>query len=360
MTTLFWRPIRGVRLVGKLVVLLSLSACGQDADLAIEQSHANALRFTGPIMGTTYIVTVVGDELDTKAQVESAQIEARLDRLIKDSLDETNSIMSHYDPESELSRLNRLKANSPTKLSDDLASVLVESMRIYELSGGAFDVTLSPAIDAWGFGPSGAITSRPSDTELQDIKSRVGSNNVKLDDAVLIKSIDSLEFNLSAIAKGYAIDKLAQRLVAAGFENFLINVGGELKARGHNQEGVNWRIAIEQPHVLGGIGDVLVLQDRAVATSGDYRNFIEIDGQRYSHTIDSNTLMPVLHKLALVTVVHESATTADGLATAILAMGDKEGIEFANRLNLDYYALIRTAKNEYIVRLSESLKPLIQ
>ena len=228
------------------------------------------------------------------------------------------------------------------------------------MSGGAFDVTLSPAIDAWGFGPSGAITSRPSDTELQDIKSRVGSNNVKLDDAVLIKSIDSLEFNLSAIAKGYAIDKLAQRLVAAGFENFLINVGGELKARGHNQEGVNWRIAIEQPHVLGGIGEVLVLQDRAVATSGDYRNFIEIDGQRYSHTIDSNTLMPVLHKLALVTVVHESATTADGLATAILAMGDKEGIEFANRLDLDYYALIRTAKNEYIVRLSESLKPLIQ
>ena len=302
MTTLFWRPIRGVRLVGKLVVLLSLSACGQDADLAIEQSHANALRFTGPIMGTTYIVTVVGDELDTKAQVESAQIEARLDRLIKDSLDETNSIMSHYDPESELSRLNRLKAYSPTKLSDDLASVLVESMRIYELSGGAFDVTLSPAID----------------------------------------------------------DKLAQRLMAAGFDNFLINVGGELKARGHNQEGVNWRIAIEQPHVLGGIGEVLVLQDRAVATSGDYRNFIEIDGQRYSHTIDSNTLMPVLHKLALVTVVHESATTADGLATAILAMGDKEGIEFANRLDLDYYALIRTAKNEYIVRLSESLKPLIQ
>ena len=163
--------------------------------------------------------------------------------------------------------------------------MLAQANSISVLSEGAFDVTLAPVINLWGFGPSGAITKKPSDTALDNLKTSIGYQTIELQGQVLRKKSDEVTIDLSAIAKGYGVDQVAIVLEQDGVSDYLINIGGELKASGVNIDRQVWRVGIEKPHVLGGVQKVVPLTNQAIATSGDYRNLHVIDGQQYSHCL---------------------------------------------------------------------------
>ena len=334
-------------------LLLALVGC-----VETENKQDEFWLFKGPIMGTQYTITVVLNQgVDIKSAASSSRHE--LERGVIQVLQTTNNIMSHYVNDSELSQLNREPPNTAVVVSPELMNILATSQRISEQSDGAFDVTLAPAIDAWGFGSAGEISERPSSESLESLRQRIGYKKYVVADNNVVKLAQGLTFNLSAIAKGFAVDQVSSYLTEHGFGNHLVDIGGELRASGKNPQHKDWRIGIEKPHILGGLRDVIELSNRAVATSGDYRNFVELNGQRFSHTIDSKSLSPVLHRLASISVVHESATEADALATAILAMGEVRGIEFARESNLSFYAMIREADDEYSVVMSDDLHPLL-
>ena len=336
-----------------VIVIATLAAC----DIAKDKEDEFWL-FKGPIMGTQYSITVVvNHNAESNPAIDMSRFE--LDKGVVEVMQATNQIMSHYISDSDLSLLNSEPSGTAVVVTPALATILAVSKRLSEQSNGAFDITLAPVIDAWGFGPAGEINERPSPEALESLRKKIGYQKYKVVDNTVVKLAEGLTFNLSAIANGYAVDQVSNYLTKQGFGNHLVDIGGELRASGKNQEGGGWRIGIEKPHVLGGLRDVIELTDRAVATSGDYRNFVELDGQRYSHTIDSKSLNPVLHRLASITVVHENATEADGLATAILAMGDVLGIEFAREKGLSFYAMIREGDDEYSVVVSDDLHPLL-
>lgn len=337
-----------------LALCFSLSACHQkDEAPQLIQQHV----ISGPIMGTTYRVTVRANSTIHSSVLEKAVLAA---------MQLVNQSMSSYINDSELNEFNQAPAGQALKLSDDLAEVLAESMSISELSDGAFDVTVAQAVRLWGFGTDGRITTQPSDEALNAIRANVGYKKLSLSNTSgsfsAIKQVDGLRIDLSAIAKGYAVDKVAKSLEQLGVNDYLINIGGELRAAGQSSDLIAWRVGIEKPHILGGIEQVIALKDQAIATSGNYRNYIEINGQRFSHTIDPSTLKPVLHRLALVSVLHAQASTADALATAMMAMGESKAFSFARENDLAAYFVIRqhdaeqTSEALYEIQMTEKFK----
>jgi thiamine biosynthesis lipoprotein len=272
-----------------------------------------------------------------------------------------NSSMSTYLDDSELSQINRLPADTPLVLSPGLNSVMAEALEISDLSQGAFDVTVADAVNLWGFGPGGTITVQPSAEQLVRMRASVGYRNLRLINGSLSKLNGATKIDLSAIAKGYAVDQVARMLQAKQLNDFLIDVGGELRLSGLNIDQRVWRVAIEKPQTLGGVQQVLELTNTAIATSGDYRNFISIEGRKYSHTINPKTLMPVFHRLALVSVISEDASTADALATALMAMGEAAALEFAARQDLAVYFIIRgDDKDSYEVSYTDKFARFLQ
>lgn len=300
---------------------------------------SSALRevvFSGPIMGTTYRVVVIADLTESE--------QATLETTLVASMEKVNRSMSTYLPDSELSRLNRTPKNTPFKVSGGFREVLRESQQISAMSQGAFDVTLGKAIRLWGFGRDGRIEQKPDEATLRAIRNQVGYHRVNLNGDEVTKLTDGMELNFSAIAKGYAVDEVANALAIEGYRNYLVDIGGELRASGQALDGEAWRVAIERPHPLGGVQQVVHLMDKAIATSGDYRNYLIVDGEQFSHTIDPKTLKPVYHKLASVSVIAPRCSTADALATALLSMGEERGVAFARKHNLNAYFLIRTSQ----------------
>ncbi len=330
---------------------LGLALVGCEA----RQSSQNQLVFTGPMMGTEFRVTLVVDENYANTELEA------LKASILNAMEEVNTSMSNYLPDSELSRFNRLGAGKKQTLSVDFARVMHEALSISKLSEGTFDVTLAKAIDAWGFGPNGTITKRPSAQHIDDLRASVGYEKLALDKNVMSKQVDEVEVNLSAIAKGYAVDKVAETLNQRGITNYLVNIGGELRASGRALDRQRWRVGIEKPHITGGIQRIVHLNNQAIATSGDYRNYLVIDGQQFSHTIDPKTLSPVYHKLALVSVISDSASTADALATALLAMDEERAWEFALDNDLAAYLVIRSQRDgEYETKITKKFSVNLQ
>ena len=306
--------------------------------------------YSGPTMGTEYRITII-EQRGVNANAEQVQ------SIIDSALDRVNQSMSTYIPNSEISSFNKLTVGESVSLSNDMLRVVEEAQQISELSGGAFDPTLGKAIRLWGFGEDGRITQQPSEKTLEELRDSVGYQKLELKGRRLTKSVDGLELNLSAIAKGYAVDVIAEELLALGYRDFLVNIGGELRASGRNIEGKLWRVGVEKPHLLGGIEQVVTLNNKAIATSGDYRNFIVIDDQPFSHTIDPSTLKPVLHSLASVSVIADQASTADAIATALLSMGDKKGIAFAKEHEMAAYFIIRNqTKDDYTIFVTENFK----
>ncbi len=290
-------------------------------------------------MGTFWHVTVVdSDTVDKK----------RLDQLIKQELLAINQQFSTYIADSEISQFNNLQSTESFKVSKAVVSVVKAANSLSEKTNGAFDITVAPLINLWGFGPKITL-NQPSESSIQKAKKTTGYQHLKtlLNPPQLKKHIPQLKIDLSAIAKGYGVDRVATLLDQHRIQNYLVEIGGELKVKGQNPKAEKWQIAIEKPVINHAninqklAQQIIPLENIAVATSGDYHNYFEEKGVRFSHTIDPKSGKPVTHQLASVTVFHESAMMADGLATAIMVLGDKKGLAFAKQEGLEVYMIIR-------------------
>lgn len=279
--------------------------------------------FRGPTMGTAWAVKIADPELEEETR-------DAIETTIQQTVALVDQRMSNWKDDSELSLLNR-HDTSPYPVSGELLGVLDMAIEIHRLTGGAFDITVGPLVNAYGFGP-GDPPRIPTEDELKDLMARTGLNKLTLNKnaGTATKKHTDLYFDLSGIAKGFAVDQVAAALEELGHADYMIEIGGEIRTRGRNGSGEIWRIGVEQPDpTLREAGRIIPLLDTAMATSGEYRNFIEIEGVRYSHTIDPRTGKPIDHHLASVSVLHQSCATADGVATGLNVLGPDEGYELA-------------------------------
>jgi len=298
----------------------------------------NLVVLDGSTMGTYYSIKLIKSDLASSKKTPE-DIQAGIDSLLK----VVNRQMSTYINDSEISRFNQHKNSDWFPVSTDLRYVIEKSIQISELSGGAFDITVGPVVNLWGFGTEERIQEIPTDEELQERMAFIGYQNLSVNPSP--SSIKKREINLycdlSAIAKGFGVDKITEYLDSFTIHNYLVDIGGEIKTRGRNQKGLLWKIGISTPDNKFGIQKVVLLENKAVATSGDYRNYFESDGQRYSHTIDPTTGRPITHNLASVTVLHDTCMMADALATTIDVMGPDKGYEFAIAQELPVFMIVR-------------------
>ena len=307
-------------------------------------------------MGTTFTVTVVSGRGLAKVRARpeahvppaAAPPEPRLDQAaveaeVQGVLERIEDRMSHYRPESELSRFNRADTTEPQPMSRETLGVVADALSVSRASGGGFDVTVGPLVDAWGFGSPGRAPEAPDQASLAALRARVGADLLEVDlvASTLRKRRVNVTVDLSAIAKGYAVDAVATLLAERGFGDYLVEIGGELRAGGTNELGEPWRVAIERPAPgLATAQRIVPLTDAALATSGDYRNFYDLDGARVSHTIDPRTGRPVTHGLRAVSVIAERCSLADARSTALNVLGPEEG--YALAVAQDWAALFVT------------------
>lgn len=305
----------------------------------------------GATMGTTYSIKLYNVPSDMDAE--------QLHQEVDDLLENINGSMSTYLSESELSRFNRSPLNEWQVISAGLFNVLRFGQDLCLLTDGAFDVTVGQLVNQWGFGPEDRA-GIPGDKSLTVMKQNMGCDAFALDDKDShAKRLKPAVIDLSAIAKGYAVDIISNYLVLSGVDDYMIEIGGEVKTSGRKVDGSDWRIAIEAPDILERkVFAVVNANDIGMATSGDYRNFFEEEGQRYSHTIDPRTGVPVNHTLGSVTVLHPSVMQADGFATAINVMGPEQGYEFALQYDIAAY-LIHYADNELIAQYTPLFTPYL-
>ncbi len=307
-------------------------------------------------MGTTYSVKVLAPEsrLDQAAMTQVTMAQARLAEVIDQRLLVFNQHMSTYISDSELSLLNQATLDTWLPISPMMLEVLQTSRRVYQQSEGAFDITVGPLVNVWGFGPEDRA-STPSLQEVQQAREHVGMQHVLLDGEQLKKTAP-VYMDLSAVAKGFATDVLARLLESHGFYDYMVEIGGELKIRGRNPRGSTWVIGIEKP-TFGRSGSVQALtgDNVAIATSGDYRNYYEQDGKRVSHTIDPLTGAPITHALVSVTVVSASGALADAYATALNVLGPERARAMAERENLAAFFVVREGES-YQLSFTEPFK----
>ena len=308
-----------------VVSVLLLSACQP-------QPSKQYARYNGSSMGTYYQVTVVA---------QTDQDLSALAQQIEDELQAVDQSMSTYTQDSQVSQFNRSTANQPFALSEPLRQVIAEALLISQQSEGAFDITVGAAVRIWGFGADHSISGKPTAEQLLTLRESSSYTQLQLNANRLSKLHSDTTIDLSAIAKGFAIDQVARMLTQQGISNYLVEVGGELRASGRNGDNHVWRVAIEKPELLGGVQQVIELDNTAIATSGDYRNFVTIDGEHYAHTIDPRTLAPARNRLASVSVLSTNASTADALATAMMVMGEEQAYAFAVKNKLAAFFIVR-------------------
>lgn len=308
-------------------------------------------KWSGQTMGTHYGITVVlperllpDDSID-KLPFDLVVAKAAVEQVLTEMVE----AMSTYKADSEISRFNQLLEPQCMMVSDAFSDTLTLALDINQASGGAFNPLLGPLVNRWGFGSDYSAFIFPTPDELQVLLKRSDIAAVSLKDQQLCKSA-ALQLDLSAIAKGYAVDRVADRLTALGAEHYLVDIGGEVKVLGQNASGNAWRLAIEKPEQgLGSVQQVVNLPSgSAIATSGDYRNFFEYQGVRYSHTIDPNTGYPVRHSLTSVSVIASDAALADAWATAFNVMGPEQAKALAEARGLAVYLLTLDAAVEVI------------
>ncbi len=313
--------------------------------------------FAGDTMGTRFLVKVAAQEMP-RADYE------RIATAIRRRLDSVNALMSTWEPESELSRFNRHADSTPFPVSQDSLRVFEAAREVSELSGGAFDVTVAPLVQAWGFGARARVPGGPSDLELVQLRARVGWQRVRIDSgaSTLSKTHPETVCDLSAIAKGYAVDRLALDLEQLGYRSHLVEIGGELRAGEPKLDGEPWRVAIEAPTetASGGrqVHQTIGLRGIGMATSGDYRSYYLKDGKRLSHTVDPRSGRPIEHALASVTVLHPEAMYADALATALNVLGPEAGYALAQDLGLPAHFIIREVDGSFTFRETEPFTAL--
>jgi thiamine biosynthesis lipoprotein len=317
---------RTMRPLPTIFLLLAATGCGSP----------EPLEMTGRTMGTTYHIKLAA----LPPSVELPQLQQDVDA----TLEEINLQMSTYLPESEVSRFNRAPADEWFAVSPATAEVVTAALEVSRETGGALDITVEPLVEIWHFGPSdtsdtsGQAELRPPDQAAIDAaRQRVGWErlSVRFDPPALRKSVDGLQIDLSAVAKGYGVDRVAGLLSDRGVSDYMVEIGGEVRAAGRRPDGKPWQIGIERPDVSRRQAQwVVPLVNASLATSGDYRNYFDYKGHSFSHIIDPSTGRPVEHPAASVSVLTDSCMKADAWATAMLVLGPERGYDLAEKRGL--------------------------
>lgn len=319
-----------------------------------QPAEPDVLHLAGHTMGTVYAIRIVLHEPTPTSRIDV------LRDAIDDCLADVNTAMSLWDPDSELSRFNAHTSTEPFPISDEMAFVVRMALEVAERSDGAFDPTVTPLVNAWGFGPGGRRTEAPDEEHLRRAMDRVGYSRLSYARGALTKTQPDLHLDLGAIAKGYGVDRVAETLHALGFTDFLVEIGGDLYAAGFNAQGAPWRVGVDSPapDIPPGrrLHAILGIRDAGVATSGDYRNFFRTaNGDFFAHIIDPRTGRPVRGPISSVTVVAPSVTLADALATALFVLGPEPGLNWLAANYPEADALFLTQEDDG--RLREQATP---
>ncbi|PAV27443.1 FAD:protein FMN transferase ApbE [Tamilnaduibacter salinus] len=344
MTARFTWPASVMVLVG----IIALAGCSFGPSRVVHE-------ISGPIFGTSYHIKVVL----TGESSTPDDLRDDINRVLED----VDAAMSTWRDDSELSRFNRQSGSGDWfPVSDGFHEVLEESLRIGRMTDGAFDVTIGPVVNLWGFGPKGRPETIPDPRTLSATLSETGYEKLALrEKPPALKSQGEQYVDLSAIAKGYAVDEVSRILREKGIAAYLVEIGGEIRVQGRKPSGDAWKLAVEQPiSSARSIQQVVAMEKGSIATSGDYRNYYEVDGQRYSHTVDPQTGRPIEHSLASVSVIREKAMTADALATALSVMGEERGYAFAVERDLPAYFVYRDGESFRVRYTPEFSSYLIQ
>ncbi len=305
-----------------LLASVLLAGCGEKIE-----------EFGGPTMGSHYSLKYVAGEGTPEPAVLKADVEALLA--------EVDQQMSTWRADSDLSEFNRLPAGSCRAMPAPVLELVRFGERLSADSGGAFDLTLEPLLDLWGFGPHSRGERVPTEEEIAEVRQRTGHRHLRIDGDQLCKGA-AVQLDLNSIAAGYTVDRIAARLAELGVRSYLLDVTGEIKAAGRKPDGSAWRIAIEAPRDDQQVAQkVIALDGLGVSTSGDYRNYFEQDGRRYSHTLDPQSGRPITHRLASVTVIDPSAQRADGLSTLLMVLGPERGMAYAEREQIAAFFVTR-------------------
>jgi len=331
-----------IQMVAGLVLVLAFAVKGMFIKHPI---------LSGGTMGTSYSVTLSGTISRNALNELRAQIESELA--------EVNRQMSTWDARSEISRFNR--SDTSFLVSEGFAAVVGRALELSESTGGAFDPTLQPLLNLWGFGSGGEERRVPSDAEIAKAKAQTGWRKLGVEaGSKLWKSAPEIQLALGAIAKGYGVDAVGQLLNEASYENWFVEIGGEVVVRGLNPEGMPWRIGIQVPTsnpMDSSLQGIVQLTDGAVATSGDYRNYIIEGDVIYSHILDPRSGRAVRSDTASVTVVASQCMDADGIATALFVMGAEEGLVWVEaRPEVEALFLVRSAEGKIIEKFSSGFK----
>ncbi len=313
-----------------LLPLLFLTACTRPPDL---------IELSGPAQGTTYSIRIV----NPPPGVDRRAVQAEVDRVLAD----IDRQMSGYREDSEISRFNRSSSTDWFEVSPDVVRAVAAAAQVSDLSRGALDITVAPLVNLWGMGAAGSLQEIPDAQRIEQARQEVGylRLGVRTEPAALRKELPQLTVDLNAVAPGYTVDLIAERFTALDVANFMIDIGGEVRARGHNARNESWRIAVEQPLDAEPEPYAIVkLDDIAVTTSGEYRHYVVRHGHRYSHTIDPRTGRPVEHELASVVVIMPTAVEADAWATALNVLGEQAGYELAQQQRIPAMFIVATGQ----------------
>lgn len=308
--------------------------------IVISCTEKQPFRFSGETMGTSYSVVIADSVVDSNIINETKK---NVDKV----LENVNKQMSTWDLKSEIALFNNKTDNQPIIISADFIKVLKLAKVIYFESSGAFDPTVGPLVDLWGFGKNGSRYSPPGDDEIEQYKEYVGFDLIEIvDDTMIKKKHAKTQLDLSAIAKGFGVDLVADLLKSTGYVNFMVEIGGEVVVSGQKESG-KWRIGIDRPYFDAVPGQnleaILEVSNASVATSGDYRNYFVSDDKTYSHTIDPVNGKPIVNGVASVTVIAPSCMLADAMATAIMVMGVEKGLAWVqSKDNVEAFIIVRT------------------
>ncbi len=328
------------RLSGFLVLAGVLSGCGNGDSLE---------RFDGPTMGSRYSIQYVRHASTPGPKAVQAEVE--------NILAEVDRQFSTYRSDSDTERFNALPAGRCQVMPGPVLELVRVGERLSSQSEGSYDLTVEPLLNLWGFGPQAREEKVPSAQALAEVQQRVGHSHLRIDGDRLCKDA-AVEVDFNSIAAGYAVDTIAAKLEAMGIHDYLAEATGELKAVGKKLDGSPWRIALEEPRDDEQVAERIIAVDGyGVSTSGDYRNYFEQGGRRYSHTFDARTGTPVLHTLASVTVIHPSALMADGLSTLLLILGPERGWDYAETHNIGAFFVIR-ADTGFVIRTNQAFERL--
>ena len=317
-----------------------LSGCGNGDSLE---------RFDGPTMGSSYSIQYVRHA----GLPAPAEVRVQVEKILSD----VDRQMSTYRSDSDIERFNNLPANHCQTMPAPILELVRVGERLSLQSDGSYDLTVEPLLNLWGFGPQAREEKVPSAEALAEVQQRVGHNHLRIEGDQLCKDA-AVEVDFNSIAAGYAVDTIAAELEALGIHDYLAEATGELKAVGKKLDGSPWRIALEEPRDDQQVAERIIAVDGyGVSTSGDYRNYFEQGGRRYSHTFDARTGTPVLHTLASVTVIHPSALMADGLSTLLLILGPERGWDYAQTHDIAAFFVIR-ADTGFVTRTNQAFERL--